>query len=695
MYARTVFDPLTIITAKGDWAPYLAQSVVPNASYTSWTITLRPNVVFHDGTPCNGAALLTNLEAQSKSSLTGIVINPTLVSITQTGPLAATITFKEPWVPFPFYLAGGIGGQIAYVVAPSMLANPNGTSHPVGTGPFIFTEWVPNDHFTATANPNYWRKGMPYLSKITFKPIPDESARAEALKSGTIDLMITDTPQIISQFRGNKSYSYIDDSTHVAGEPDMNCVQLNCLAKPFNDPNVRLAAAMAVNRNQYAKVIDEGILPVSNGLFVPGSPYYSPTKYPAYNPEPGAKLVKAAAKTNGGPISFTYGSTNSPAAIRAAQYLQQAWQSVGFKVKTNIVQQNDPINNALAGKYEALGWRQFGAVDPDLNYIFWSTTTVSAGSLSINMARNADPTDREVAPHRSVEHGQGRPRGLLQDGQQAAGHGPPLPVDRPGRLGRDRRPQRAELQQPHHAAGRTRLRHDRRLHLAHPDLDQLSWRLMSGRILVVEDDERIRSSMRLALEGEGYEVRDAASGEEGLDMFAEAPPDVALIDLMLPGMDGFECCRALRRSSAVPIIIVTARSDTHDVVAGLEAGADDYVTKPFVAKELAARIRALLRRARPAEEEPGALTFGDLQLLPEQGVLRRLERRRGALHPDRVPPPVRAGGQPQQGAQPRATARPGAGATTTSATGASSTCTSGACAPRSRRTPRCPSTYSP
>jgi peptide/nickel transport system substrate-binding protein len=392
MYARTVFDPLTIITANGDWAPYLAQTVVPNASYTSWTVTLRPNLVFHDGTPCNGAALTTNLQAQSKSLLTGIVLNPTLVSITQTGPLASTITFKEPWVPFPFYLAGGIGGQIAYMAAPSMLANPNGTSNPVGTGPFVFKQWIPNDHFTATANPNYWRKGLPYLSQITYKPIPDESARAEALKSGTIDLMITDTPQIITQFRGNKSYSYIDDSTHVAGEPDMNCVQLNCLAKPFNDPNVRQAAAMAINRSQYAKVIDEGVLPVSNGLFVPGSPYFSPTKYPAYNPSQAAKLVKQAAKTNGGPISFSYGSTNSPAAIRAAQYLQQAWQSVGFQVKTNIVQQNDTINNALAGKYQALGWRQFGAVDPDLNYIFWSSTTVSAGSLSINMARNADPT---------------------------------------------------------------------------------------------------------------------------------------------------------------------------------------------------------------------------------------------------------------------------------------------------------------
>src|SRR6202034_703242 len=145
---------------------------------------------------------------------------------------------------------------------------------------------------------------------------------------------------------------------------------------------------------------------------------------------------------------------------------------------------------------------------------------------------------------------------------------------------------------------------------------------MSDRIWVVEDDERIRTSMRLALEGEGYDVRDVASGEQALDLFAEAPTDVALIDIMLPGMDGFECCRALRRQSAVPIIIVTARTDTHDVVAGLEAGADDYVTKPFVAKELGARIRALLRRARPAEDEPTVLTFGDLELIPEQGVLR-------------------------------------------------------------------------
>jgi ABC-type transport system substrate-binding protein len=392
MYARTVFDPLTIVTATGGWAPYLAQSVVPNSDYTSWTVTLRPNLVFHDNTPCDGAALLANFVAHKKSVLTGIVINPTLQSITQTGPLAVTISFTKPWAPFPFYLAGGIGGQIGYVVAPSMLSNPNGTTNPVGTGPFVFKEWIPNSHFTATANPHYWRSGMPYLSQITFKPIPDESARGEALRSGTIDMMVTSTPQLITQFRGNRNWSYIDDSTNVAGEPDMFCTQLNCLAAPFNDPNMRLAAAMAVNRQQYARVIDQGVLPVSNGLFTPGSPYYSLTNYPKYNPTKAKNLVKAAQQKNGGPISFTFSNTNGPAALRATQYLQQAWQQVGFQVKTNVVEQNQLINNALAGKYQAAGWRQFGAVDPDLNYIFWSSTTVSSGSLSINMARNADPT---------------------------------------------------------------------------------------------------------------------------------------------------------------------------------------------------------------------------------------------------------------------------------------------------------------
>ncbi len=143
------------------------------------------------------------------------------------------------------------------------------------------------------------------------------------------------------------------------------------------------------------------------------------------------------------------------------------------------------------------------------------------------------------------------------------------------------------------------------------------------RILTVEDDERIRTAVKLALEGEGWQVDEAAAGEAALEKFEQHPSDVVLIDIMLPDIDGFEVCRAIRRSSDVPIVMVTARDDTHDVVAGLEAGADDYLTKPFAPKELSARIRALLRRARVSEPGSPHLRFGDLEIVPEEGVVRR------------------------------------------------------------------------
>jgi DNA-binding response OmpR family regulator len=143
---------------------------------------------------------------------------------------------------------------------------------------------------------------------------------------------------------------------------------------------------------------------------------------------------------------------------------------------------------------------------------------------------------------------------------------------------------------------------------------------MALRILIVEDDQRIRQSTSLALEDEGYEVEGAETAEEGLSAFAARGADLVIADLMLPEMDGFAFCRALRSRSDVPIIVVTARTDTHDVVAGLEAGADDYVTKPFVVKELAARIRAHLRRtARPGAAVGDRLTFGELSVLPDAG----------------------------------------------------------------------------
>jgi two-component system response regulator MtrA len=132
-----------------------------------------------------------------------------------------------------------------------------------------------------------------------------------------------------------------------------------------------------------------------------------------------------------------------------------------------------------------------------------------------------------------------------------------------------------------------------------------------ARILVVEDDAHVREAVGLVLSRAGFDVAAVSDGASALEAVAELQPDLVVLDLMLPGMDGFTVCRRLRSSSTVSIIMLTARADTADVVTGLELGADDYITKPFDSEELAARVRAVIRRGSDA---PASLDFRDLHV---------------------------------------------------------------------------------
>lgn len=146
----------------------------------------------------------------------------------------------------------------------------------------------------------------------------------------------------------------------------------------------------------------------------------------------------------------------------------------------------------------------------------------------------------------------------------------------------------------------------------------------SVRILVVEDDEEIADVLRRSLRAEGHEVRTAGDGVDGLSAAEQFIPDLVILDLGLPRLDGMEVCRRLRAESDAPILILTARSETEDRVGGLDSGADDYLVKPFERTELLARIRALLRRRPPRGS--ASLVIGDLSVNPDTREVRRSER---------------------------------------------------------------------
>ncbi len=137
-------------------------------------------------------------------------------------------------------------------------------------------------------------------------------------------------------------------------------------------------------------------------------------------------------------------------------------------------------------------------------------------------------------------------------------------------------------------------------------------------ILVVDDDPNIAQLVRLYLEKEGFDVAVQIRGDEAVAAFQKNPPSLMLLDIMLPGMDGWQVCRAIRQISNIPIIMLTAKDDTFDKVLGLELGADDYVTKPFEGKELVARVKAVLRRAAPGESEKDTLSFPGLTISLEK-----------------------------------------------------------------------------
>jgi peptide/nickel transport system substrate-binding protein len=349
---------------------------------------LRPGVMFNDGSALTASVVKANFVALKASALASQALQQ-LRSVDAPDAMTVVFTLNEPVPDFPVALTTQAGYMVGQAMIEQASSNPGSTLKPVGTGPFVYSQWQVGSSFSATRNPHYWRGGLPYLDQITFKPIPDTSQREATLKTGGADLIVTLDPTTAERF-ATSGYRVIDSSRAVIGEPTMGFILLNTAVPPTHDLRIRQALAKGMDQAQLQKLFWGKFVRPVDGLFVPGSPYYSATGYPAFDPS-GARELVAAYQAEHGTPSLQITATADPRLTQLVEVIQQMWGQVGFHVSTGITEQAELISDLLAGKFQAVPSAQFGTVDPNLNYVWLSTTTVSpVGTIGLNFPRNDD-----------------------------------------------------------------------------------------------------------------------------------------------------------------------------------------------------------------------------------------------------------------------------------------------------------------
>ena len=294
-------------------------------------------------------------------------------------------------------------------------AGGSGTLVPVGTGPFIYSQWQPNSFFTATRNPNYWRKGLPYLDSITFKPIPDTGQRESTLRSGGVDMIESVNPTTITNFSGSggSGFQLVDTRTgrHRPAHLRLHHAQHGDPAdqRPEHPPGAGQGHGPGRGAEDHRRAADQAghrALPARLALL---------QQHPLPDLRPGRRPRSWSApyKAKHGTPTLNLLTIPDPLEIKVVQAIQQMWQQVGFDVTVSEVEQASIIDDFVFGNFQAVTSYQFGAVNPDLNYVWWSTTTISPiGTIGLNFTRMDDPTI-EIGHARGPPHDQpghpGRP----------------------------------------------------------------------------------------------------------------------------------------------------------------------------------------------------------------------------------------------------------------------------------------------
>jgi peptide/nickel transport system substrate-binding protein len=395
MVVRAVYDTLTVPNAAGGYTPYLASSVTPNKTYDRWTITLRPNIKFHDGSPLTSTVVKNNLDAfrgqyPGRSSLLFQFVLSNIDTITTTGTLTLVVKTKVPWVAFPAFL---YSSSRLGIMAQAQLDDKNKCDRRlIGTGPFVFKKWIPNEKIEMVRNPNYWQiapdgKPYPYLDALEFRAMPDSSIRNNAIQSGEIQAMHTsNADDMVNVLYGLRQSGQIN--MYVSEDnAEISFLQLNHTKPPFDDPRMREALAIGADRSKINISQNAGGPTVAEGPFAPGSIAYLPDPgFPPYDLARARKLVKEYV-ADGGSSSFNLTCTTDPSTVRLAELIQQRAAEAGVTVKIIKREQAALINDAIGKKYQAMTFRNYPGGDPDINYVWW----YSAKTNPVNFGGWDDP----------------------------------------------------------------------------------------------------------------------------------------------------------------------------------------------------------------------------------------------------------------------------------------------------------------
>ncbi|WP_084772270.1 ABC transporter substrate-binding protein [Nonomuraea candida] len=382
--AGTIIEPLVSVDAGGAWKPYLAASLTPNKKYDEWTIKVRPGVSFSDGISLTGDIVKANLEAQKKSPLTAAAMTP-IKSFELADPMTVKVVLHHPWVAFPYLLAV----QTGMIVPPASLNDPKAASlKPVGTGPFVFKEYVPDNRMVVTRNPRYWRAGLPYLDEVEFRILPDSQTRAQTLEAGGVDAVGTSRDEDLTKFGAMKDRYTVHRASGMAVAEYM--FLLNTAVAPLDDVRVRRALAHAMDRETVIKTLRGGLTQPADGPWSKDSPWYAPGGYPGYDLARATALVKEV-EAEKGPIRFELISTPDPNTMQGVELAQDMWRKAGIEVSIKQADQADLINRAITGNFSATVWTQFSSQDPDGEYVWMHQAYAKpVGAVSLNMTRLKD-----------------------------------------------------------------------------------------------------------------------------------------------------------------------------------------------------------------------------------------------------------------------------------------------------------------